>query len=442
MVVSSAAHWRAVLAEVDQAGLCAHPIRLRGISLDRRTGELAERDLLVPCKDRRAAVCRACSRLYQADAWQLVAAGLRGGKGVDAAVVSHPQLFVTLTAPSFGPVHSRSLNGDRVLPCRPRRSERRCPHGRSMSCLERHGQDAILLGDPLCARCFDYRGSVLWNAHVPRLWERTSMRLYRAVARAGGLSTTQLRARARLSYLKVVEFQRRGLVHLHVVLRADGAGGPADLPPPWLGAATLTKAVNEAVAGSGIALPRVSGLELARACWGAQVDVRVLESTEPDDAIAIAAYVAKYATKTADGTAWLAHPLRSAAQIERLELRPHVVELVRTAWRLAARKELAHLALHAHAHTLGYGGQFSSKSLRFSTTFTALRAARAAFAAGEDNNDGADEDYEGAWRFVGRGYGDPLAAELAERLAAASRGGRRRVPRTVPGVVPTSTPVR
>jgi len=38
---------------------------------------------------------------------QLVAAGIRGGKGVDPDVTEHPQLFVTLTAPSFGAVHTR-----------------------------------------------------------------------------------------------------------------------------------------------------------------------------------------------------------------------------------------------------------------------------------------------------------------------------------------------
>ena len=106
---------------------------------------------------------------------------------------------------------------------------------------------------------------------------------------------------------------------------------------------------------------------------GTQHDVRVLVPGDDVDSTAIAAYVAKYATKTADGTAWLAHPIRSAAQLERLELRPHVVSLVRTAWALGRRKDLSHLRLRAHAHTLGYTGQFSSKSQRFSTTFTALR---------------------------------------------------------------------
>ena len=48
IAVRSAAEWRSVLAEVDQAGLCAHPVRLRGVTLDRSTGELAEGDLAGP----------------------------------------------------------------------------------------------------------------------------------------------------------------------------------------------------------------------------------------------------------------------------------------------------------------------------------------------------------------------------------------------------------
>ena len=217
----SASHWREILAEVDRTGGCAHPIRLRGLVLEPGTGELLERGLLVPCKDRRAAVCPSCSRLYQADAWQLVAAGLRGGKGVSPDVARHPQLFVTLTAPSFGAVHSRARSGDSVRPCRPRRADGRCEHGVALSCRIRHGEDDPRLGEPLCPDCFDYPGAVLWNAHVPRLWVRTSRELYRELAKATSLSTAQLRREVRLSYMKVVEFQRRGLVHLPVVIRAD-----------------------------------------------------------------------------------------------------------------------------------------------------------------------------------------------------------------------------
>jgi hypothetical protein len=433
-VSEGAAHWRSVLAEVDEASLCSRPIRLRGIKLDRSTGELLLRDLLVPCKDRRASVCPSCSRTYQNDAWQLVAAGIRGGKGVGAGVASHPQLFVTLTAPSFGAVH-RSGGTGRPEICRPRRVGTECPHGRPLACFIRHPSVDALVGEPLCLECFDYRGAVLWNAHVPRLWARTSLRLYRLVAQAGGLSTSTLRSRARLSYMKVVEFQRRGLVHLHVVIRADGTEGHSEAPPPWLGAALLTAAVERAAQTSDVAVPAVHGTGLRRARWGTQVDVRALSPSDPDDATAIAAYVAKYATKTADGSGWLAHPIRSRAQLEHLALRPHVVGLVRTAWHLGGRRELSHLGLRAHAHALGYGGQFSSKSARFSTTFGALREARVAFARHDgDEDDGVE--WDGEWTYAGRGYAHVEGTALAEHLAEATR----RRPRRVPSSVPTQSP--
>jgi hypothetical protein len=427
--MTSGSHWRSVLAEVNQAGCCSHPIRLRGVVLDRHTGELVESAIVVACKDRRAAVCPSCSRLYQSDAWHLVAAGLRGGKGVSPGVVEHPQLFVTLTAPSFGPVHRRPRFTGATRPCRPRRKGGWCPHGVPLSCTARHAEGDPLVGEPLCPKCFDYRGAVLWNARVPRLWERTSLNLYLEVARAGGLSDRQVRAVARLSYIKVVEFQRRGLVHLHVVVRADGRQGPAEAPPPWLDAEVLTAAVGRAIGRSAVAVPVVNGTERTRASWGPEYDVRVLIPSGEADSGAIAAYVAKYATKTADGTGGLAHPIRSVAQLERLGVRPHIATLVRTAWTLDRIRELASLRLRAHAHTLGYTGQFSSKSVCYSTTFTALREARALYVKGSL---GGEPDYDGEWRFAGRGYSEQAAEELAASLFEASR----RVPELVP---PSST---
>jgi hypothetical protein len=274
---------------------------------------------------------------------------------------------------------------------------------------------------------------VLWNAHVPRLWERTSSELYRRVAIAGGMSRTDLRAIARLSYMKVVEFQRRGMVHLHLVIRADGREGPSEPPPSWLDRDVLIDAVKDAVATTGVPLPVVPGPQLARASWGSEHDIRVLVPDGVGESTAIAAYVAKYATKTADGSAWLAHPIRSAAQLERLELRPHIVQLVRTAWGLGQMRQLAPLRLRAHAHTLGYTGQFSSKSLRFSTTFGALREARVLYVKGEhvaEDELGTEPDYDGEWRFSGRGYTNPEADQLARSIFETSKNVAESVPPT------------
>jgi hypothetical protein len=59
--------------------------------------------IYVPCGDRRASVCPACAETYRADTYQLIRAGLVGGKGVPDTVATHPVVFATFTAPTFGP---------------------------------------------------------------------------------------------------------------------------------------------------------------------------------------------------------------------------------------------------------------------------------------------------------------------------------------------------
>ena len=97
--------------------------------MDRATGEVrgvysteGEPDdvLLVACGSRRAARCRSCASRYRRDAFHLVVAGLRGGKGIPNSVESHPKVFATFTAPSFRAVHVRRVKGRKTLPCRPR----------------------------------------------------------------------------------------------------------------------------------------------------------------------------------------------------------------------------------------------------------------------------------------------------------------------------------
>jgi hypothetical protein len=111
-VVERAGHGYARWAElVAQAGYCHHPIRLAGRveHADLKTGEVrqvydSEREpdgvLLKACGTRRESRCPSCAAVYRADAYQLLAAGLKGGKGVPETISEHPRLFVTFTAPS------------------------------------------------------------------------------------------------------------------------------------------------------------------------------------------------------------------------------------------------------------------------------------------------------------------------------------------------------
>ncbi len=70
----------------------------------------------VRCGNRRAEVCPSCSRLYAADTFHLIRAGVTGGKTVPESVAENPLVFATVTAPSFGPVHGRRDGGRRCHP--------------------------------------------------------------------------------------------------------------------------------------------------------------------------------------------------------------------------------------------------------------------------------------------------------------------------------------
>ncbi len=87
-------------------------------------------------------------------------------------------LFVTLTRPSFGPVHGHRAG----RACRPRRpgQRTRCEHERPMWCQSTPGQDDPAKGAPLCPDCHDTPSAVLWQWHAPELWRRLTISLRRA----------------------------------------------------------------------------------------------------------------------------------------------------------------------------------------------------------------------------------------------------------------------
>ena len=91
-------------------------------------------------------------------------------------------------------------------------------------------------------------------------------------------------------------------------------------------------------------------------------------------------YVAKYATKATEALGVTLDHRIGDLDLEDLDVPAHVAELVRACWELGGRPTLVRLRLRKWAHMLGFGGHFSTKSRRYSTTLTALRRARAAYA--------------------------------------------------------------
>jgi hypothetical protein len=442
---------------VAQAGYCYHPIRLAGRveQADRTTGEVrqvydTDREpdgvLLKACGTRRESRCPSCAATYRADAYQLLAAGLKGGKGVPETVAGHPRLFVTFTAPSFGQVHGRKAQGRLVLPCHPYRQGARCPHGARAGCWHRHDQDDSRLGEPLCPSCYDAEAQVLWNALAPELWRRTSIVLHRALARLVGVGEGDLRRLVRISYAKVAEFQRRGAIHFHAVIRLDAAtdcrcAGCLAPPPEGFTAALLEDALRDAVGAVRVPCPPIDSGPERYARWGTQLDVRNItrdEQARELSAEQVAGYIAKDATKATESFGAGLDRRLTDDGVEHLDALPaHVAELVRAAWELGSRPELAGLRLRAWAHMLGFGGHWSTKSRRYSTTMGALRRARVAFAKRRRAKDGIPldawarpEDDQAVivlatWSYVASGYQTEGERWLALSAAARAREQRQ-----------------
>jgi hypothetical protein len=382
------------LRQAERTGLCAHPIRLKGRidAIDLATGELATMYdtatepggvLLTACGNRREAVCPPCSAVYKRDARQLVRAGLTGGKGIPDTVAAHPCVFATFTAPSFGPVHSRRMRGKTVLPCRPRRDAkaRRCPHGHDISCPQRHPEADPRLGRPLCTDCYDYTAAVLFNDCAGQLWRRFTTYLPRHLARLAGLTLGELRELVRVRYVKVAEYQARGIIHYHALIRLDAPGEDFQPPPAWLDTALLCQAITTAAATVTVDADTPSGT-LITLRFGDQIDPRPIRHGHAGtgsklSVSAVGNYLAKYATKSLDAPGVPDRPLRSRADIDALACSRHYRQMITTAWQLGGGKHHpARTRLCKWAHMLGYGGHFLTKSRRYSITFGQLRRAR------------------------------------------------------------------
>ncbi|MFC1436564.1 replication initiator [Streptacidiphilus sp. N1-3] len=419
------------LEQVEATGGCAHPVYLSGrtVRFDADTGEVlgefstrgepGER-LAVRCRNRRRSVCPACAWQYQGDAFHLVRAGLVGGKGVPAGVAGHPRVFVTLTAPSFGRVH-------RVGECHPR-CRPICPHGSPVTCGRVHAEDDALVGQPLCGSCYDYVGHVLWNAHAGQLWKAFGDNLYHRVAARVGVGRTSVRRLVRVSAAKVAEYQKRGAVHFHAVLRLDGPDGPGSDPPAWATADLLLAVVPGAA--SAVALRPVESAAYGerRLRFGTQIEAHVLAGAGDEQ---VAGYVAKYTSKSTDDTGALDHRITSLSEVRALRVSGHVRALVGTCWQLGGLPELEVLRLRACAHMLGYRGVCLSKTRVYSTTFGALRAERTGHRTGRPVVEGGG--VESAWRYAGRGYtaGQALVAagiwaDLVQSRALAKEAERER----------------
>jgi hypothetical protein len=428
--------------QVARCGHCSHPVRLRGRVQHRSTtgqrvtystdGE-PDRVLLIRCGNRRAAVCPSCSYEYAGDMWQLLYAGAAGGrKGVPESIRSHPLVFATLTAPGFGPVHT--TRGDRPGPtrcCPPKGKPRLCQHGQPSWCTAIHDEGDPRLGQPICPDCYDYPAHIAFNWHAPELWRRFTIAVRRTLARMTGLTTAEFGRRCRVSFVKVAEFQRRGVVHFHTLIRLDGPGDDYQPPQISVDATGLARAIRQAATHVRLTVEMPDGPRLVLR-FGVQIDTQSVNGAPvgeltPEHA---ARYIAKYATKSAEDFG-LGNRRITPETLPLLDINDHVDRLVRTAWQLG--EHAAYDGLRRWIHMIGFRGHFASKSRRYSTTLGAIRGERRAYrqrqAAEHARELLADEQdttlVVAHWEFAGVGYLTNGDAALALSAAARAREQRQ-----------------
>ena len=313
----------------------------------------------------------------------------------------------------------------------------------TFSCPRRHNEDDPRLGRPLSADCYDYEAAVLFNACAGKLWRRFTTYLPRHLARRAGLTQQQLRALVRVRYVKVAEYQERGVVHFHAVIRLDASGEDYQPPGGRFTADLLAGAIRDATA----AVRLVQGPDEDHPdcpIWvlrfGAQVDPRPVRPAADGlpgtgrklSVDAVANYIAKYATKSLTAPGLPSRSICSRLEIDSLRCSRHYKQMIAAAWRLGARRATGNSRMRKAAHALGWGGHFLTKSRRYSTTFGRLRRVRAEYRK-RQRYPGGECDPWGrplddtvvlvlkSWTFDGTGHTGTAGEQLALASAARAR---------------------
>ena len=183
--------------------------------------------------------------------------------------------------------------------------------------------------------------------------------LRRVLARQAGLTNKALVAQVRVSYAKVTEYQRRGVVHFHAIIRLDGPAGPTAAPPPWASLALLTAAIDLAGRTVHLETPTITSLPARTLAWGRELDTRPVTTSGELTDTKVAAYVAKYATKAAECTGTLDRRVTPSDQLAALPIREHARRLIAECLRLSKLPGLEDLRLAAWAHMLGFSGHYA-----------------------------------------------------------------------------------
>ena len=429
---------------------------------------MPDRVIYKPCGNRRATTCPGCAETYRRDAYHLIRAGLIGGKGIPRpspptrpssppspprpSARSTPARSASTPAPT-GPAAPAAPN-----PATPAATPAPASTAVPLACFTRHRRDDPRLGQPLCPDCYDYPAHVVWNNAAGELWRRTKQAIERhlgQLARRRGVPPIRvpcgngkyrLVAPVRVSHGKAAEFQARGAVHFHVLLRLDGVD-PADPdavvpPPPGITVADLDDAIRHAAAAISLPPRRTRPSRTAGSSPGAP-------GRRPRH------HHARHRHRHRPGRRQLPRQIRHQRHRDhRPRLRPHhrrhhrPVRRPRRHPRRTAHRRLLDTrpatrtitSLRRWAHMLGFGGHFLTKARRYSITFGDLRQVRIIYRRSQDTGpehgpirtaDHTDEEtilIIGTLRYAGTGWkttGDALLANTAADQARKRREAGR-----------------
>lgn len=260
---------------------CSHPIPVRMRCADTSTGEIyLGRTIEKDCGSRLAERCLHCSEIYKRDAMSVFNEGVANTE----TPVTH-YTFITFTAPgsqTFGRTHQRVVkkrkaNKSHVVRC---------------SCKHTHREDDVRIGTPINPSTYRYDLAAAFNAASSRLLAITLQRLGRA-------------RNEKLSYARVAEFQKRGLIHFHVLVK--GVIAPEMIREVVLGNVDEeANVLSEPVSHDGWQ-------------WGEQVDVKVIDK---DDKKQVGYYLLKLISYSLKGTDTSTNgPAAHRAQMQKSALR-------------------------------------------------------------------------------------------------------------------------
>jgi hypothetical protein len=264
----------------------------------------------------------------------------------------------------------------------------------------------------------------------------------------------------------LAEYQRRAVVHYHTLIRLDPADDTAPNDHPEIvSAIELATLVRQAAnhvqlpvtadetVDTATTTPHQAEVRVLR--FGTQIDTQPLtardDTGKPGLARRVAAYLAKYTTKSVAEFGIAARRISTAA-IAELDIPTHTRRILSTLAKLATLPGNA--VMLGWLHTLGYRGHITTKSRRYSVTMTAQRAARHHWRARradepehddcqhnpQDRRDWSHAEHElSDWRIDGAGQrndGERLLVHTAAHQARQDRYIARLETHTVAGASP------